>query len=72
MKTPVAPIVLFVYARPEHTKQTIEALALNRGTDKSILIIFSDGPKSEDLAENVKKVRQYLHSIIEKKIFRQV
>ncbi|MGB9612872.1 MAG: sugar transferase [Candidatus Margulisiibacteriota bacterium] len=72
MKTPVAPIVLFVYARPEHTKQTIEALALNRGADKSILIIFSDGPKSEDLAENVKKVRQYLHSIIEKKIFRQV
>lgn len=55
----VAPIVLFVYNRPEHTKKTIEALKLNEFASDSDLFIFSDGPKvgSDD---KVKKVKEYI------------
>lgn len=40
-----APIVLFVYNRPEHTRRTLEALAANDLADQSVLYVFSDGPK---------------------------
>jgi GT2 family glycosyltransferase len=39
-----APIVLFVYARPEHTRQTLEALAANPEAKDSLLYVFADGP----------------------------
>jgi len=41
-----APIVLFVYNRPEHTLRTLEALASNDLVDHSVLYVFSDGPKT--------------------------
>lgn len=40
-----APIALFVYNRPEHTAQTLEALAANDLVNKSELFIFCDSPK---------------------------
>jgi hypothetical protein len=52
-----APIVLFVYNRPELTRRTVEALAANHLADRSQLIIFSDGPKSEADALGVDAVR---------------
>lgn len=42
----LAPIVLFVYNRPWHTRQTLESLAKNKLADQSKLFIYSDGPKS--------------------------
>lgn len=59
----LAPIVLFVYNRLEHTRQTIEALQKNVLAIHSDLIIFSDAPKTELQAEIVGKVRQYVHQI---------
>jgi hypothetical protein len=41
-----APIALFVYNRPEHTRQTLEALSKNEMIRESVLYIFSDGPKT--------------------------
>ena len=41
-----APIALFVYNRPEHTKKTLEALQKNTLAQNSELFIFSDGPKN--------------------------
>ncbi len=58
-----APIALFVYNRPIHTRQTIEALQKNTLASQSDLIIFSDAAKSEAQAETVNKVRQYIHQI---------
>jgi GT2 family glycosyltransferase len=58
-----APIVLFVYNRPWHTQQTIEALQKNELADQSELFIFSDGPKNENDAENILKVRVYIKTI---------
>ena len=59
----LAPIVLFVYKRPWHTKQTVEALQKNELANDSDLFIFSDGPKTERDVEKVKEVRNYIKSI---------
>ncbi len=59
----LAPIVLFVYNRPEHLRQTIEALKKNDLANKSELFIFSDGPKNKDAVENVNRVREIIRSI---------
>ena len=41
----LAPIALFVYNRPEHTLQTLQALEYNDLAKESILYVFCDGPK---------------------------
>jgi hypothetical protein len=56
-----APIVLFVYNRLVHTRQTLEALAANSLACESDLWIFSDGPKCPEVARQVEEVRQYIH-----------
>ena len=60
---PLAPIVIFVYNRPWHTKQTIESLQKNLYADKSELFIFSDGPKNDLDYERVKRVRTYINTL---------
>jgi len=59
----LAPIVLFVYNRPSHTKKTIEALKNNELAGESDLFIFSDGAKSENDAQRVDEVRAYIKTI---------
>ncbi len=58
-----APIALFVYNRPWHTKQTIEALQKNELAAESELFIFSDAAKDSRSEEQVKAVRDYLRTI---------
>ncbi len=61
----LAPIVLFVYNRPWHTQQTLEALAKNVHADESELFVFADGPKedaSSDDLKNIKEVRKIVKS----------
>ena len=41
----LAPIVLFVYNRPKHTKLTVEALQKNKLAIESELFIYSDNAK---------------------------
>ncbi len=60
MKVNTAPIVLFVYNRPEHTKTTIETLAKNDLAIDSDLFVFSDGPKDSDAVIKVDEVRKIL------------
>lgn len=60
---PLSPIALFVYNRPAHTRQTVEALQKNVLAKESDLIIYSDAPKNSDAAEAVREVRQYIHQI---------
>jgi len=64
-KSNLAPIVLFVYNRPWHTRQTIEALQKNELASDSELFIYSDGSKNENDIENVEKVREYIKTINE-------
>ena len=65
----LAPIVLFVYNRPWHTQQTIEALQKNKLAIDSELFIYSDAPKNENAIEKVQEVRNYIKTI---KGFRKV
>lgn len=58
-----APIALFVYNRPDHTRKTITALQNNFLSKDSDLIIFSDAAQSADQAEAVKKVRHFIGQI---------
>lgn len=60
---PTAPIVLFVYNRPLHTRQTVEALKKNELASESDLIIYSDGPKTDQDVSKVSEVREYLRQI---------
>ena len=59
----LAPIVLFVYNRPEHTQRTVEALLQNELAAKSELIVFCDGAKNEQSRKSVNEVKEYVHSI---------
>jgi len=58
-----APIALFVYNRPWHIRQSVEALEKNALASQSDLIIFSDAPKTVDDAPTVREVRSYMRSI---------
>ena len=64
--TILSPIVLFVYNRPQHTQQTVEALQKNELSSESELFIFADGPKvnaTEEQKEKIRQVREYIHKI---------
>ena len=59
----LAPIILFVYNRPWHTEQTLNALRENNLADQSTLYIFSDGIKinsSNEVKENVRRTREII------------
>lgn len=60
----IAPIVLFVFNRLLHTKQTINALLKNDLAAESELYIFSDGAKNDQTIVQVIDVRNYIKSII--------
>ena len=57
--TELSPIVLFTYNRPEHTRRTLESLALNPLATQSRLVVFSDGARPGDEA-SVDEVRAIL------------
>ncbi|MBN1969112.1 MAG: glycosyltransferase [Candidatus Delongbacteria bacterium] len=58
----LAPIILFVYNRPDHTIKTLNALKRNILANDSILYIFSDAPKNDNNIDSVNKVREILKS----------
>lgn len=51
-----APIAIFVYNRPDHTKKMIKSLTNCELFDKSKIYIFIDGPKDLNQIKKVKKV----------------
>ena len=58
-----APILLFVYNRPSHTRRCIESLLKNSLASESHLFIYADGAKDEVQQEAVNEVRSYIRSI---------
>jgi hypothetical protein len=59
----LAPIALFVYNRPEHTRRTLNYLQKNLLADESRLFIFSDAPKTDDDKAKVEQVRQLIKEV---------
>ena len=59
----LAPIVLFVYNRPWHTKQTIESLQKNELASQSEIFIYCDNAKSEKVQSSVNEVRNFVDTV---------
>lgn len=58
-----APIALFVYNRPEHTRRTIKFLQQNLLAEESRLYIFSDAAKGIDNQSLVDEVREFIRTV---------
>jgi len=59
----LAPIALFVYNRPEHTRRTLSYLQKNLLADESRLFVFSDGAKTPADEPKIEQVRQLVKEI---------
>jgi hypothetical protein len=59
----LAPIALFVYKRPDHTRRVLQALRSNTLAGESELIIFSDAPRNSEHDEGVAAVRTLVRQI---------
>lgn len=58
-----SPVVLFVYNRPLHTLETINALAKNTLATSTDLYIYSDAANSESELKNVESVRAIIRNV---------
>jgi GT2 family glycosyltransferase len=58
----LAPIVLFIYNRPDHTRRTLAALAANPLAIDSDLIVYADGPKRPEHAASIAQARDAARS----------
>jgi hypothetical protein len=59
----LAPIALFVYNRPDHTRRTISYLQQNLLADESRLFIFCDAAKTDADKPKVEQVRQLVNDV---------
>lgn len=67
---PLAPILLFVYNRPEHVKRTLAALEQNILAKESELFIYSDAAHSPQDEASVAEVRKIIRTALP--FFKQV
>jgi len=58
----LAPIALFVYNRPDHTRRTLSYLKNNLLADESRLYIFSDAAKTDADTAKVAEVRELINN----------
>lgn len=65
-----APIVMFVYNRADHFKETVTALAKCDEAKHSELYIFSDAAKNSKAENDVNAVRELAHEIEQSGIFK--
>ena len=68
----LAPVIIFVYARPDHVKKTIATLKKNYLVNKTEIFIYSDAAKNENTIEKVKLVREYLDLLLKKNPFKSI
>ena len=62
----IAPVVLFVYNRPDHLVRVLAHLKLNEGASETLLYIFSEGPKpdaSDEEKKRIDQVREIIHQV---------
>lgn len=63
ISTELAPILLFVFNRPDHTRQTLEALQRNTLAADSLLYIYADGARNDADEAAVAEVRKIINSV---------
>jgi hypothetical protein len=67
-----APIALFVYNRPRHTKKVLDSLSKCEESKDSILFVFSDGPKPNEVNENKFKINEVRNIVLKESRFKQI
>ncbi len=67
----LSPIILFAYNRPDHLKQTLEALSKNALAQDSDLYIFIDGPRNEKDEKKSSEIVSIIKNI-DKNLFRNI
>lgn len=55
-----APVVIFVYKRPEHTRRLLESLSICENAENADIYVYADGAKSERDADAVAAVREVI------------
>jgi hypothetical protein len=68
----LAPIALFVYNRPSHTLQVLEALLLNPEASQSELFVYCDGPHEFSSEQDLQKIDQTRNIIRNLKGFKNI
>ena len=58
-----SPVVLFVYNRLWHVRETLTYLQSNQLADQTDLIVYSDGPKNREDEKKISSVREYIRSV---------
>ncbi|WP_421334960.1 hypothetical protein [Aeromonas veronii] len=58
-----SPVVLFVFARPDHTKKTVDALLANPEACNTDLIVYADAARSEKDVAAVEAVREIFSNL---------
>lgn len=61
--TTLAPILLFVYNRPAHTRQAVESLLRNTLAEQSPLIVYADAARTDADREAVEETRALVRDI---------
>lgn len=60
----LAPIAIFIFARPDHLRKTLQSLLLCQGFDCSPIIVFGDGPKVEAQKGQVEAARRIAREVL--------
>lgn len=68
----LAPLVIFVYKRPDITKQMFDAINKNLLAEQTDVFIFCDGSKNDSEREKVNAVRNVVHKFANSNNFRSV
>lgn len=68
----LAPVVLFVYNRVDHTSRVLETLGKNELAKDTELYVFSDAAKSDKGLDKVNAVREYINQKEWQKKFKTV
>ncbi|PQJ32175.1 hypothetical protein BST92_09670 [Nonlabens arenilitoris] len=68
----LAPIALFIYNRPEHSRKTLEALKKNDFAKDSVLFVYADGPKDNATTQELLKIEQTRDVIKSKKWCKEI
>ncbi|QRN85477.1 glycosyltransferase [Clostridia bacterium] len=68
----LAPVIIFVYNRPEHTKKTVEALANNFLAKETEVFIYSDSTKNDSNIELVNETRNYIDTLPNLNYFKNI
>ena len=67
-----APLILFVYNRPDHTRRVLQALRDNNLAEKTDFYIFSDAAANENARLKVEEVRNFILKVCDEGGFHSV